>query len=449
MSNPIDFLLEGFHQAGDAEAIIWREKSYSYSWLHNQVKVWSKQLAQWEVKKGQVTILEADFSPNSMALFLALVESRAILVPLTESIKQKKGEFTKIAQGEVRISVDSQDLVQYEKINNTADHELYLQLRARQNPGLVLFSSGSTGSSKAILHDLSAILTKFHVKRPALRTVTFLLYDHIGGVNTMLHTLSNRACIVTLMKREPDYVLRTISQQKVQVLPASPTFLNLILLSEAWKNYDLSSLELVTYGTEPMSESALKRFHKVLPHVKLLQTYGLSELGILRSKSRSDDSLWVKIGGEGYETRVVDGLLEIKSRSAMLGYLNSPSPFTEDGWFQTGDEVRIDGEWLQILGRRSEIINVGGEKVYPTMVEGVLQEMKGVIDVAVRGESHPVTGMIVTAIVQLSTIESRREFKQRMREFCRDRLQSFQIPIKVDVTGKELHGARFKKMRKV
>ena len=47
----------------------------------------------------------------------------------------------------------------------------------------------------------------------------------------------------------------------------------------------------------------------------------------------------------------------------MLGYLNSPSPFTEDGWFQTGDEVRIDGEWLHILGRRSEIINVGGERI--------------------------------------------------------------------------------------
>ena len=96
---------------------------------------------------------------------------------------------------------------------------------------------------------------------------------------------------------------------------------------------------MVTYGTEAMPESTLKRFHEILPEVKLLQTYGLSEIGIMRSKSLSSDSLWVKIGGEDFQTRVVDGLLEIKAKSAMLGYLNAPSPFTEDGWFKTGDEV--------------------------------------------------------------------------------------------------------------
>ena len=95
------------------------------------------------------------------------------------------------------------------------------------------------------------------------------------------------------------------------------------------------------------------------------QTYGLSELGILRSKSKGPDSLWVKVGGEGFETRVIEGLLEVKAKSAMLGYLNAPSPFTEDGWFKTGDSVLTDGEFIKILGRESEIINVGGEKVYP------------------------------------------------------------------------------------
>lgn len=55
----------------------------------------------------------------------------------------------------------------------------------------------------------------------------------------------------------------------------------------------------------------------------------------------------------------------------MLGYLNAASPFTDDGWFKTGDEVEQDGEWLRILGRRSEIINVGGEKVSPAEIEGV------------------------------------------------------------------------------
>ena len=69
-----------------------------------------------------------------------------------------------------------------------------------------------------------------------------------------------------------------------------------------------------------------------------MQTHGLSEVGILRSKSEDSNSLWVKIGGEDYQTRIKD-MLEIKAKSAMLGYLNAPSPFTKDGWFMTGDKV--------------------------------------------------------------------------------------------------------------
>lgn len=65
--------------------------------------------------------------------------------------------------------------------------------------------------------------------------------------------------------------------------------------------------------------------------------YGMSEVGILRSRSRASDSLWVQVGGDGYETRVVNGMLQIRGRSTMLGYLNAPSPFTEDGWLMTGD----------------------------------------------------------------------------------------------------------------
>ena len=448
MTSPISFLMERFALAGDREAIIWKEKTFSFQWLHSQVDHWETQLDSWGVKQGQIVVLEADFSPNSLALFLALTSRRAILVPLTESVSHKKIEFTKISQGEVRICINSDDKVSYENLTNQSNHKLYDLLRDRKSPGLVLFSSGSTGASKAALHDLSSVLDKYKVERPSRRTMSFLLYDHIGGLNTMLHTISNQACLVTVQQRDPDYVMKAISEYQAQVLPASPTFLNLILLNKSWKRYDLSCLELVTYGTEPMPESTLKRFHSALPHVKLLQTYGLSEVGILRSKSRSDDSLWVRIGGEGFQTRIVDGLLEIQAQSAMLGYLNAPSPFTADGWFQTGDEVEVDGEWIKIMGRRSEIINVGGEKVYPAVVEGVIQELDGVIDVAVRGEVNSITGMIVTAKVHLNTTENSREFKKRMREFCTGKLQPFQIPVKTEITQENLHGKRFKKMRK-
>lgn len=156
----------------------------------------------------------------------------------------------------------------------------------------------------------------------------------------------------------------------------------------------------------------------------------------------------MQIGGEGFETRVVDGILHIKAHSAMLGYLNAPSPFTEDGWFDTGDSVLVDGEYLRFLGRESEIINVGGEKVYPAEVESVIQEMDNVLDAVVYGERNPLMGSVVAAKVTLAQDDSVQEFKQRLRLFCRGKLEQFKIPVKVEVTLEHQVSARFKKMRR-
>jgi acyl-CoA synthetase (AMP-forming)/AMP-acid ligase II len=219
------------------------------------------------------------------------------------------------------------------------------------------------------------------------------------------------------------------------------------MLSDAVRSRDLSSLEVITYGTEPMPESLLKRLHATFPNAKLQQTYGLSEVGILRSKSRSDDSLWMKIGGEGFQTRVVDGMLEIKAQSAMLGYFNHPSPFTADGWFKTGDLVEQDGEYFRVLGRASEMINVGGEKVHPAEVEGVLGEIPGVLEATVSGEKNMLTGQLVCARVRLAGKESAAEFRVRMRTYLHGKLAPFKIPQKVVVVDQPLHSERFKKSR--
>jgi acyl-CoA synthetase (AMP-forming)/AMP-acid ligase II len=157
----------------------------------------------------------------------------------------------------------------------------------------------------------------------------------------------------------------------------------------------------------------------------------------------------VKIGGEGFETRVVDGALQIRARSAMLGYLNAPSPFTEDGWLATGDAVETDGEYVRILGRRSEIINVGGEKVYPAEVESVIQKVDNVAAVTVRGERNPITGQIVCARVTPVLPEDPKELALRVKAFCRERLAPFQVPVKVQVTADRQYSDRFKKTRRL
>ncbi len=443
----LKFILDTWKCTPDTDAIVWRDRVYDYITLLKLFDDWKERLPTLGVTSGSVVALNADFSPNAVALFFALVERRCVLVPLSTP----RSEFLQIAGAELAISVDAHDNVATEQLNATGERPLYEVLHERRHPGLVLFSSGSTGKSKAAVHDLVPLLEKFKLRRKTLRAISFLLYDHIGGVNTMLYTLSNGGCLITVDRRDPDSVLATVEKHRAELLPTSPTFLNLMLLSEAYKRHDLSSLRLITYGTEPMPQHTLKRLHELFPEVALQQTYGLSELGILQSKSREPDSLWVKVGGEGYETRVVDGILQIKARSSMLGYLNAPSPFTDDGWFNTNDVVEVDGDYVRILGRKSDIINVGGEKVYPAEVENVIQELEAVAEATVYGEKNAITGNIVCAdVTAASPLDSsqQKELIAAVKQHCREKLQKYKVPLRVNVVTEQQHTDRFKKSRR-
>jgi acyl-coenzyme A synthetase/AMP-(fatty) acid ligase len=431
----VDFLLNIFQGNKSREAIIWRDQVFHYDWLLDRISQWRGIISEQAILPGTVTALEADFSPNGVALFLAMAEHRCILIPLTNSVEAKKHEFMEIAEVELSIRLDDED---------------NMTLRQSGHPGLVLFSSGSTGKSKAAVHDLTNLLDKYKAPRKRRRAISFLLYDHIGGVNTMLYLLSTGGCVITVRDRTPEGVLRAVEKYGAELLPTSPTFINLILLSEAHKNHDLSSLKTVTYGTEPMPESTLKRFHKLFPQITLQQTYGLSEVGIPGSKSQSSDSLWVKIGGNGFETRVVDGILQIRAQSAMMGYLNAPNPFTDDGWFITGDMVEFDGEYYRILGRKSDIINVGGEKVYPAEIESILLGMPQVLEAVVTGEPNAIVGSIVKATIVLSGKEQLSDFRVRLNKYMQEKgVQTFKIPQKVILRKGDLHTSRFKKIRSV
>jgi len=443
----IDFLTDQFENNFDSEAIIWKDRSYSYKWLCDNINKCQRFIDSNQINEGTVIALEGDFSPNSIALLLALIEKECIIVPLTNTSNRNENRLFDIAQVEFVFRVNGDDVITTETVSKRTGNDYYKVIRDREHPGLVLFTSGTSGEPKAAVHDLLALLEKFKTSRKAQRTLNFLLFDHWGGLNTMFHILSNGGVVIATKKRSPENICQLIEKYKIELLPASPTFLNLLLLSVMYENYDLTSLKIISYGTEPMPKSTLIRLKMVFPGVKLLQTYGLIELGVMRSKSEKDDSLWVKVGGEGYKTRIVDGILQIKAESAMLGYLNATSPFTDDGWFITGDKVLQKGEYIKILGRKSEIINVGGEKVYPLEVESVIQEMDNVVEVTVYGEKNHLIGNIVCAKVRLLIDENKKLFIAKLKKYCRENLQNYKVPIKVKFVVEEQYNERFKKIR--
>jgi acyl-CoA synthetase (AMP-forming)/AMP-acid ligase II len=441
------WLTQRLQSLGDAPALIWRNESWSFSQLCNGCDDWLGRLAQHGVKPGDTLAICGDYSPNLCALLLAALLNRNIIVPLASATAPRWDPLMALAQVQFAVRFDRDDTWCITGFERTVSHPLLQQLQQGSAAGLVLFSSGSTGESKASVLDLHRLLAKFEAPRPAYRTLVFLLLDHIGGINTLLYGLCHGGTIVTTAERSPDAVCAAIEAHRIQLLPTTPTFLRLLLIADAVRRHDLSSLEIISYGTEPMPPSTLAAIREALPWVRFKQTYGLSELGILSTQSRDSGSVWLKLGDTGFEHKIVNDVLWIKTPSAMLGYLNAPSPFDADGWFNTQDLVERDGDYIRILGRRSELINVGGEKVHPTEIENVLLQLDNVQDVTVRGQPNPVTGEVVAATITTVMPEDHGALKQRVRQFCRTRLDGYKIPAVIEVVAEDHYGSRFKKSR--
>lgn len=391
-----------------------------------------------KVKCGDVVALIGDFTPRSILSMLQLIDLNVIIVPLTSDTRSQHEYFFETALVDVVIEGES-----VRRIDHSSKHELIENLREQQHAGLVLFSTGTTGSPKAVLHDLTLFMQRFETPRPTHKTINFLLFDHIGGLNTLFHTLFNLGTVVAIEKRSVESILKTCSEHKIEVLPTTPTFLRMMLMSGLVPDSVPKSLRIITYGTERMDQPTLDALCDLLPNVDFRQTFGMSELGIVRAKSKSRNSLFMKIGGEGIETRVVDNVLEIRSQTRMLGYLNANSPFDDDGWYNTKDVVVERDSFYKIIGRTNEVINVGGLKFMASEVERLALQFDGVELAKAEGKPNPITGQHVELTVQ--SIAGAKVNKAELICFLADKLQSHMMPKRVKISEVTV-GHRFKKV---
>jgi acyl-CoA synthetase (AMP-forming)/AMP-acid ligase II len=409
---------------------------------------WGDILLKNDIGNGTVCGFVAEYSPQVCALVFALIQAKAILVPFTSAIENELPEFINIAGVTCLFRFDTNDNWTFEQCVNPVKNSLVETFIERDVPGLIVFTSGSTGKPKGILQDIERVMRKFVEERAGWRTVLFLMLDHFGGFNTLLSTFAYGGTGVCLPDRSPESVCRVIEQSRATLLPTTPTFINMLIASRCYKSFDLSSIKLITYGTEVMPAATLAKVKEIFPNARIKQTYGLSELGVLRSKSERDDSVWVKIGGEGFETKIEDNILWIRSEANMVGYLNAPSPIDADGWMCTGDHVEVCGDYMRILGRKSEMINVGGQKVFPTEIENVLLEADNVSEATVVGMSHPVMGHVVKARISLDEPEDQFLLAERLRKHCIERMAKYKVPVKFEIVHEdEQRNIRFKKSR--
>ena len=181
-----------FEAFGQAPCLVAADTSVNYRQFAARVAQWEAELDKLGCDSGQVIAVCGDFSYDVCALIFALAARAAIIVPLSTTSAAKNPEFLDIAQVEMVLTVEADASWRCARRPiPTERHPLCAQLARDGAAGLILFSSGSTGRSKASLLDFGKIAAKSRQKnaRP-YTTLAFLLLDHIGGINTLLHTLS-------------------------------------------------------------------------------------------------------------------------------------------------------------------------------------------------------------------------------------------------------------------
>ena len=428
------------------KAIILNNEELLYSELNTKIEELYSLISKSFGQK-KVVVISGDYSFNSIALVFALSQHRCVFIPI---ISNNESEISKkIGVSKPDYIIDSVTLSITNLNNNSEQNPYYSELFKSDKSGLVLFSSGSTGDPKAMVHDFDNLLgTYLDVKTKNLTFLVFLMFDHIGGLNTMLNILSMGSTMVIPEKREPELIGELIQKYKINILPASPTFLNLMNIGGVFDNYDLSSLKLITYGTEPMSQNLLGNLKLKLPKARLIQTFGTSETGIIKTKSKSSTSLLMKFDDLDQEVKIVNNELWIKSNTRVLGYINHHNnSFTNDGWFKTGDLVEEkENGYYRIVGRKSKIINVGGEKVLPIEVETVILDLNYILDCTVYAKDNPITGQVVAVKVVVKSMDiDLKQLKKSIKLHCKKNLERYKVPAEIIISDKIDYSTRFKK----
>lgn len=398
--------------------------AHTYQEIYNRVVSFEKKILS--LVKGNYLIFKGSYSFDDLCLMLALLKENKILIILDKAKVKKEDEESLSRDLKTDGSLHLQEgQLHYQPIVAQSPPLLVQNLIFTKQPGICLLTTGSSGTPKAALYNFNTWLSRFNSAGRSLTSPLFLKFDHLGGLQTLFYLWCHKGCPVELATRNPTDVLRRLEETKVDFLPVTPSFLALLILQVEEKSYP--NINILSFGAEPMPEPLIERTKEIFPNARLIQTYGLSETGTLKTYT-SEDPLFIKFDQEVNQVRIRDGLLQVKSPYMMLGYLNAASPFTNDGWLKTGDQVIQKDDTYRILGRMSDLINVGGEKVTPFEVEEVLITHPKINDARVFSEPHPLLGQIVSA--EISTDLS-KEDELSVKVFCQGKLEKYKVPVKI------------------
>lgn len=259
----------------------------------------------------------------------------------------------------------------------------------------VIFSSGSTGRPKLIVHSFEVLERKNRVQvcsdsRGSLALPLFHI-SHIAGIDRIFYNMTHGISTILTAQRNPEFVFSLIERYQVHALASSPFFYGQI--QQKHGIYQLGSLQEVTYGGDVMPLPTLQKMNEFFPattHIR--QSFGLSELGSLRTRSQARNSTYFAFADNSVQFKVVDSVLWIKSPWQMVGLfdagLHAPR-LDADGFYCTGDRVDVNEDnYIVIIGRTDDRITIGGTKIYPQEIENLVMEVELVQDALVETDEQ-------------------------------------------------------------
>ncbi|WP_228824214.1 class I adenylate-forming enzyme family protein [Nocardia blacklockiae] len=346
---------------------------------------------------------------------------------------------------------------------------------AEDDPAVILYTSGTSGRPKGVVHshrNLVAV-TDYHRFTDAMvaglrgqphrepSDKRFLLTSplfHIASLhNLVIPRLATGAAVVLHQGSfDVDRVLRLVERERVTNWGAVPTMASR-MLDHDLSGYDLSSLAAFSLNAAPSSPAFHQRLRERLPvaQIALTTSYGLTESGTAATVATPPElaahpeTVGRPILGVAVEIRDpegrplpdgAEGEICIRSPYVMLGYWDDESATAAaiDGerWLRTGDFGTLEDGRLRLSGRRSDLILRGGENVYPTEIENVLDEHPAVLESAVLGVAHADLGQEVAAVVVVA--DPAAVAAADLRDFAAERLAYFKVPARWVITDKPL-----------
>src|ERR1700683_2814045 len=325
----------------------------------------------------------------------------------------------------------------------------------------LIYTSGTTGKPKGVMVKHSNILADVHNFNYLMRYTEGGIYlhaapiFHIADFPSMFAAPAFGDRQITIPKFSAQTFSETVERERVTHTVLVPTMINLLTQFKDAKKYDLSSLQVLAYGGSPMAPELVHRTRELLPNVKLIQVYGLSETGFLtglQDHEHTEDKL-MSCGRPcpGVDLQVTDtsgrqddpgqaGELIVRGANVMRGYWNNLKETAEafrDGFFRTGDFGQQDtAGYFYILDRLKDMIVTGGENVYSGEVEAVIYGHPAVREAAVFGVPDSQWGELVMACVVLKPDATLTA--DDIVAFCRRSLASYRVSRRIEFSDTDL-----------